>query len=345
VFPGVRSNYKHSLVKAARHCDHVFAVGDYVVDELRFLDRHFDRLDIDLVYNGIPARSLTLAQRQESRGRMQQYAANLFGYRPEWVFTHVARPVRSKGLWRDLRVLDELEPMLSERDERAGYFMLGTLAGQRKPRTVRQMERVYGWPVAHEVGYPDLAGGEEDLWHMFDAFNRDHENIRVVLVNQWDWRRELCGLRMPEDMTFADIRMGTDVEFGLSIYEPYGISQYEALSYGSICIVSNVCGCLGFSKDASGGDLPQNVLVGDFVRPAADKSFEDILAMSIPQRDAIEAQEVKRIAEVLYDRLPRDEKQTEALMNSGYALAAKMNWEHVVTDYFLPALDRAAAGK
>jgi len=344
VFPGVRSNYKHSLVKAARHCDHVFAVGDYVVDELRFLDRHFDRLDIDLVYNGIPARSLTLAQRQESRGRMQQYAANLFGYRPEWVFTHVARPVRSKGLWRDLRVLHELEPMLSERDERAVYFMLGTLAGQRKPRTVRQMERVYGWPVAHEVGYPDLAGGEEDLWHMFDAFNRDHENIRVVLVNQWDWRRELCGLRMPEDMTFADIRMGTDVEFGLSVYEPFGISQFEGLSFGALCLVSNVCGCMGSARKAIGaGDGFDNVIEGDFLRVPAAMTVPHLLNMPKALRDEVEASEGRRLAGILAERLPRSEATLKRYMELGYELAEKMSWERVVRDYFLPSLDRAAS--
>jgi hypothetical protein len=72
VFPEVKENYKHALVKAARYCDHVFAVGDYVCQEMRFLDPHFRTTDIDLVYNGIPALPLTLEQKNASRSRMQQ---------------------------------------------------------------------------------------------------------------------------------------------------------------------------------------------------------------------------------------------------------------------------------
>ena len=66
---------------------------------------------------------------------------------------------------------------------------------------------------------------------MTDFFNREHQAVRAVLVNQWDWNRQVCGERMPEEMTFGDIRRGTDLEFGLSVYEPFGISQFEPLSF------------------------------------------------------------------------------------------------------------------
>jgi hypothetical protein len=46
-----------------------------------------------MVYNGVPAGRQTLAQRIEHRARMKQYARNLFGFEPDYVFTHVARPV------------------------------------------------------------------------------------------------------------------------------------------------------------------------------------------------------------------------------------------------------------
>jgi hypothetical protein len=92
---------------------------------------------------------LTLEQQHASHRLMQQYAENLFGRRPAWIATHVARPVLSKAIWRDLRVLHEMEPMLGDRGESAAYFMLGTLAGQRRTQDIRHMERVYGWPVVH----------------------------------------------------------------------------------------------------------------------------------------------------------------------------------------------------
>jgi glycosyltransferase involved in cell wall biosynthesis len=343
VFPEVTSNYKHPLVKAARYCDHVFAVGDFVVDELRFCDSHFRTMNIDRVYNGIPARSLSLEQRKVSLDRMKQYAENLFGHRPDWVFTHVARPVRSKGLWRDLRVLHEMEPLLARRGESAVYFMLGTLAGQRPSKTVRQMERVYGWPVAHEIGYPDLAGGEEQLWEMFDAFNRDHERSVAVLVNQWDWSRQWCGQRMPEEMTFADIRTGTDVEFGLSVYEPFGISQFEGLSFGALCIVSNVCGCMGYARRTiAGREEFDNVIEGDFLDVPGEMDVEALRHMPTCVRDEIEAAEGRRLAERIVDRLPRDEQTLERRIRHGFALAGDMSWEHVVRDFFLPSLGRVA---
>jgi len=342
VFPSVLANYKHPLVKAARYLDHIFAVGDYVVDELRFVDKHIERKEIDLVYNGIPAVKITLDEKVESRERMRQYAENLLGQRPTWVMGHVCRPVVSKAIWRDLGVLHGLEPMLLERDETAVFFMLGTLAGQRRERDIAEMERVYGWPVAHEKGYPDLCGGEEVLGEMFDCFNRDHTAVRAVLVNQWDWSPEFCGRRMPEGMTFADIRRGTDVEFGLSAYEPFGISQFEALCFGAICLVSNVCGCMGFARRSEEGSDCQCVLEGDFLRGGEGWDTESLLSMRTDQRDAVEAEETARLARELIEILPRDSETMARQMRVGYDLACRMSWDCVVRDYFLPALVRAA---
>ena len=344
VFPEVLSNCKHPLVKAGRYCDYVFAVGDYIQDELRFLDPHFQTMDVDLVYNGVPALPLTLEEKRLSGRRMRQYAANLFGAEPNWIFTHVCRPVLSKAIWRDLRVLHEMGPMLIERGETAVYFLLATLAGQRRPQDVRQMERVYGWPVTHEMGYPDLAQGEELLGEMIDIFNRNREAIRVVFVNQWDWNQRVCGDRMVQEMSFADIRRGTDVEFGLSVYEPFGISQLEPLCFGAICVPSVVCGCVGFARAAAKGQpFDDNVIVGDFLKVGESMTVQELLELSIASRDQIESAEARRLAGDIVDRLPRDEDAVRRRIASGYELAKKMSWEHVVTEYFLPSLGRAAA--
>jgi len=346
VFPAVAKNFKHPLVKAARYCDGVFSVGDSVIEEMRFLDRYFKTMEIDLVYNGIPAMPLSLKDKRLSRDRMKQYAENLFGVRPDWIMTHVARPVVSKAIWRDIRVLHEMEPILAGRAERAVYFMLGTLAGQRRRRDILQMERRYGWPVTHEQGYPDLCQGEEVLGEVFDDFNRNHEAVRVAFVNQWDWSREVCGQRMPEDMTFADIRRGTDVEFGLSIYEPFGISQLEPLSFGAICVVSNVCGCLGFVRRACDGQaIDGHVIEADFLRLSGAGSLEELKNLPASRRDEIEMVEGNRLAHQMAERLPRDDDALERRIADGYELARKMGWEHVVREYFLPGLHRAVNGR
>lgn len=344
LFPEVFDNYKHPLVKAARYCDHVFAVGDHVVSELRFLDPHFRTMGIDLVYNGIPALPLSLEEKHASRARMRQYAANLFGDKPTWIFTHVARPVVSKAIWRDLRVLDEMESHLASRGESAVYFMLGTLAGQRRDQDVRHMEKVYGWPVRHEKGYPDLCQGEEVLGGYFQGFNDSHKAVRAVFVNQWNWNRRVCGDRMGEDMTFGDIRRGTDLEFGLSIYEPFGISQFEALSFGALCAVSNVCGCMGYARRVAGDELPDcNIIEGDFLEVPAGLSEAELMSLSLEQRNVIENREARRLAELIIERLPRDDEAMRRLIDAGYRLAQGMSWEHVVAEYFLPSLGRAAS--
>ena len=63
----------------------------------------------------MPAASTTLEQKLASRELMLQYAENLYGYRPDYVFTHVTRMVTSKALWRDIRVLEHLEWTLAAR--------------------------------------------------------------------------------------------------------------------------------------------------------------------------------------------------------------------------------------
>jgi glycosyltransferase involved in cell wall biosynthesis len=342
VFPETLQNYKHPLVRAARYCDHVFAVGDYVEAELHFLDSHFDRMGIDLVYNGIQAEALSLEEKYSSRALLKKYTSNLTGNTPDWIFTHVARPVRSKGIWRDLRVLHEMEPLLAERGETVVYFMLGTLAGQRRRHDIRNMEQSYGWPVTHEQGYPDMCGGEEVVGEMFDIFNRTHTASRVILVNQWGWSPNLCGQRMPAEMTIADLRRGADLEFGLSVYEPFGISQLESLSFGAMCVLSNICGCAAFCRTAAGDDRFDNILVGDFLGVDENMPIEGLLQLDVTERDGIESREGKRLAEIIIDRLPRDEEDLRRRIRSGYELARRMSWERVVQDYFLPSLSRAA---
>lgn len=342
LFPLATESYKHDLVKAARYCDCVFAVGDYVVEELKFLDPHFRTMEIDLVYNGIPSMKITPKQREESHTRMQQYAENLFGMRPNWIAAHVARPVLSKALWRDLHVLHEMEPMLAERGETAVYFMLGTLAGQRRIADVRHMESVYGWPVNHEHGYPDLCQGEDVLGDLFQDFNRNHRAVKVAFVNQWDWNHDVCGDRMPEDMTFADIRHGTDVEFGMSVYEPFGISQFEPLSFGALCVPSNVCGCMGFARQTDREiSIADNIIEANYLGLAPEESLDVLKNIPASRRDEIEAIEAKRLAKEIFDRLPRYPSQIAKRIQTGYELAHRMSWENVMENYFLPGLGKS----
>ena len=165
----------------------------------------------------------------------------------------MTRLVRSKGLWRDLRVLQEIEKGLRAQGKTAVFLLLSTEVSRRRSCDIANMEANYGWPVAHREGWPDLSGGEAEFYTAIQQFNARSRNVKVVFINQFGFDQKSCGRQMPADMEFLDIRKGTDVEFGQSIYEPFGIAQLEPLTFGGICVVSNVCGCAGFLRDVTGG--------------------------------------------------------------------------------------------
>lgn len=335
--------FKHALIDKAHLCDTIFAVGDFVVDELRFLAQPFEAFPINLVYNGIPAFEMSLEDKLASKARLQKYARTLLDYRPDYVFTHVTRLVKSKGLWRDLQVLTHLDSLLASNGKTAVLFILSTeIATGRPHENIHEMEREYGWPVFHKIGYPDLVGAEIELNSGVSAFNLQSKAIKVVFVNQFGWSQASCGTRMPIEMEFMDIRKGSDAEFGQSIYEPFGIAQVEPLSFGAICVVSNVCGCCGFIQRATDNREVPNVVIADYTHlNAAPKSLEDVLNIGLTERTQIEVENSRDIAAKLLGRLPRKPRDIEDMIKEGYEIASRMSWEVVVKDYFLPGLKQA----
>ncbi len=335
--------YKHALIDKAHLCDTIFAVGDLVVDELRFLSQPFESYPINLVYNGIPAFETSMEDKLESKSRLQKYTRTLLDYRPDYVFTHVTRLVKSKGLWRDLQVLTHLDSLLASNDKTAVLFILSTeIATGRPHEDIREMEREYGWPVHHKIGYPDLVGAEIELNNGISAFNLQSKAIKVVFVNQFGWDQASCGTRMPMDMEFMDIRKGSDAEFGQSIYEPFGIAQVEPLSFGAICVVSNVCGCCGFIQRATDNNEVPNVVIADYTHlNSPPKSLENVLDIGLAERTQIEVENSRDIAAKLLGRLPRKQRDVEDMIREGYEIASRMSWEVVVRDYFLPGLKQA----
>ncbi len=335
--------FKHALIDKAHLCDTIFAVGDLVVDELRFLAPQFESFPINLVYNGIPAFEMSLDEKLASKSRLQKYTRTLLDYRPDYVFTHVTRLVKSKGLWRDLQVLHHLDSLLASNGKTAVLFILSTeIATGRPHENIHEMEREYGWPVYHKIGYPDLVGAEIELNNGVSAFNLQSKAIKVVFVNQFGWSQASCGTRMPIEMEFMDIRKGSDAEFGQSIYEPFGIAQVEPLSFGAICIVSNVCGCCGFIQRATDNREVPNVVIADYTNVnGAPKSLEDVLHIGLTERTNIEVENSRDIAAKLLGRLPRKPRDIEEMIKEGYDIASRMSWEVVVKDYFLPGLKQA----
>jgi hypothetical protein len=340
VFGDQSTYFKHSLVEASKYCDRIFAVGDYVVEELRFLAPEFETAQIDIVYNGIPAYQINLAEKLASKAKLQQYCENLLGYKPDYVFTHVTRLVRSKGMWRDLRVLEHIEQEFRTQGKTGVLFVLSTEVSQRRSQDTHEIESSYHWPVAHREGWPDLSGGEANYYTAVQQFNARSRNVKIVFINQFGFDPEKCGKMMPHDMEFMDIRKGTDVEFGQSIYEPFGIAQLEPLTFGGICVFSSVCGCLGFLRDIIGPESVKNVIVADYTNLEVSSyvDIEDLLQIDRLIRDRIEASQSEKVAMQICSRLPKDESEIENIVKTGYELAKNMSWDVVVNDYLLSAL-------
>jgi glycosyltransferase involved in cell wall biosynthesis len=340
VFGDQNSYFKHALVEASKYCDRIYAVGDYVVDELRFLSPEFESARIDIVYNGIPAYQIGVGDKLASKEKLQQYCQNLLGYKPDFVFTHVTRLVKSKGMWRDLRVLEHLEKEFRTQGKTAMLLVLSTEVTRRRTSDIYNMESAYNWPVAHREGWPDLSGGEADYYTAVQEFNARSRNIKIIFVNQFGFAPKRCGRRMPDDMEFMDIRKGTDVEFGQSIYEPFGIAQLEPLTFGGICVFSSVCGCSGFVRDVTGAEDVKNVIIADYTNLPAQgcAEIEDVLQIERTVRDMIEAGESEKVAMQICSRLPKNQAEIESMVQTGYELAKKMSWDVVVKNYLLSSL-------
>jgi hypothetical protein len=352
VFGSQKGFYKHPLVQAARYCDNIFAVGDYVVKELRFLRKEFENVHIDLAYNGVPARALTAEEKMKSRRKLQQYCVNLLEFEPSYVFTHVTRLVPSKGLWRDVRVVEQLEKHLAKEGKSGVLFIVSTETIGRARHDVENMEKGYKWPAAHREGHPDLTGGEAAFYAGVQEWNAKARFCKIVYINQFVVNAATLGTRAPADIDFLDFRKGSDAEFGQSIYEPFGIAQVEPISFGGICVFTELCGCAGFVRKAheaaAGSEKPcTNAIEVDYTRlpdRLKGQSVAELLKMDQATRNDIERSVAADIAEELFKRLPRSTKDFEALIASGAKMGAEMNWDAVAKNYVLPGMDRAMKG-
>ena len=344
VFGSQDDFFKHALVCQAIHCDAILAVGDRVVDELRFLGAGFREATIDLVYNGLPqAERLPLAGRKRARRQLADAAEALLGFRPDLTFSHVSRLVPSKAMWRDLLVLQQLDPLLQERRRTAVLFVLATEAGSRLPASTQHMHTAYDWPVVHCEGYPDLSPGELAFDLLVRRHNTRARNSRVVFINQFGFDALSCGGALPKAVVFDDLRRGTDAEFGQSIYEPFGIAQIEPVGFGALSVVSDACGCVGFLETAyaevaqrSGGTVPPVHILGQYSQGQLEGAVPIVGGPS-----AWEAAPSRVVADALFDALPTNDSDRQSLLETGHAVAEIMSWERVVGGQLLAALKRA----
>jgi hypothetical protein len=246
--------------------------------------------------------------------------------------------------------MEGLAPLLAELGKSSVLFVLSSIIPVgRPPKAILEMEARYGWPAAHRAAtvridgqdVPDLISHEVPFYGAIEQFNRATPNAKIILVNQFGWSQDRCGKRMPREMTFLDIRQGSDLEFGQSIYEPFGIAQVEPLSFGALCVISSVCGCVGFLHRVGGHDKPSIILADYTADSSLGESVEAALSIDQARRNQIESAQARLVAHNIADRLPKDDAAAQAILKEGYALSRQMSWEVVALDYLLPGLARA----
>ncbi len=338
VFGSQRNNYRHQLVSRAHHLDGIIAVGDETANELRFLNPQMHEANVRLCYNGAPGPVTSIEDKLASRKRVLDWLEPLLGFRPNHLLTHVTRPVISKGLWRDLAVCEELDKILCAQGEKAAYLLLTCGAQPRTYEDVTKMNAEYGWPAQHRDGYPDAVGPEVELCCAAAEFNESAHSVRAIVVNQFGFTKETIGASAPEGLCLQDLRRAADAEFGLSTYEPFGISPVEPIHAGAVAVVTAISGCAGFMHRAA-GDLGIDpaahpcFLVGEFVYP--DVAATDFDAAALKK---VENVECARIAKALATKLPRTTAERAACLEAGQKLAHEMSWDRVCQREFLPAL-------
>jgi hypothetical protein len=250
----------------------------------------------------------------------------------------------SKAMWRDIDVLSALDAKLEKRGQSAVLLALSTELPRRPIEQILQMEKKWDWPLAHREGEPDLTAGEARYYQHVQAFNGRARNIRIVYVNQVGFGRDSCGRRVPKDVELLDLRRGSDVEFGLSLYEPFGISPLETLTYGGICLVSTSCGCTGFVRQIVGRKRSRNIILANYidgvVRPRA---LKDATAIGDAERREVEQTLAGQLADELLARLPKNESEQQRLIEAGHELAGQMSWDVVAEQSIFPAIRRAMA--
>ncbi len=344
VFGPQDAYFKHALVRQAWRCDAVFAVGDLILQELQFLGPEFEACEIDRVYNGVPVDgALAAGEREKARTRLGAVAEGLFGWTPDFVFTHVGRLVQSKGLWRDLLVLQALEKELAARGLSAVLIVLATEAGPRLAASIEQMRLEYDWPLVHREGFPDLTPGELSFDLEVRSFNAKARHCRALFINQFGFDARSTGGVGPAGVSFTDLRRGSDAELGLSTYEPFGIAQIEPLAYGALSVISDACGCLGFLQEVTAETAGPRIFVcGDYTDAGEEVPDDEAgwRVLNAASRRRRERQCSTEVASTLAAALPATDTARSELLEAGYAAAAAMSWDRVVETQYLPALRR-----
>ncbi|MBN2210616.1 MAG: hypothetical protein JW709_04395 [Sedimentisphaerales bacterium] len=323
-------DYCHALMRAARNCDTMIAVSDMAARELRFFDPVLMHLPVLLCPHGIADSKPGLHQRQQAREHLRQFTENLLGYRPDIILSHVMFLSLKAAVWRDLRVLYQLENKLVQANQQGIFYLVATDQPVRSSTEVQRMENGWNWPLEHQPVQPDLSPQEAKVYTYIQEFNRRCQALRIVLINQPGFFPDKCGRHWPEGMVEADLGLGSDVVFAQGIYEPWAECALTAMANGALGVITTT----------ARPPTSSNLIPADYINVLEiSRNLRDLSALDQAARDVVEERISTRVAKEIWSRLAG--ASLEKRLQAGGELRSRYGWDVICREYFLPALDRA----
>lgn len=339
VFGSQMDWYRTALVKASQRFERIFAVSDWVAEEYVFLVGGADNRKVRVVYNGLPLDHATFEEKLHSRRKFEQCLDSKGCGQVDLIFSHTCRLVKSKGIWRDLIFLSLLDPLLKKENLTGIYILLASQIPQGRPQElVDIMVKEYGWPFNHRIGWPDLVGYEVDIYNIIESFNQRAKAIRAIFINQYGLSKRKCGIDFPEDITTKDLKLATDVELGMSIYEPFGISHIEVLPSGGVPLISSSCGVHFLLEKTFPDDFKPYISV-DFLNQAKVLPENLLLSLTSEKREMLEELTLASELYQIFRAIPKNNDERERLFDQVQNYLARLDWEYIVKHFFLPSLE------
>uniref|UniRef100_A0A7V4JPF9 Starch synthase catalytic domain-containing protein n=1 Tax=Thermodesulfobacterium geofontis TaxID=1295609 RepID=A0A7V4JPF9_9BACT len=329
--------YRTPLVKLAKRFDKIFAVGDWVVEEYKFLCPDVSKEKIAIVYNATSSDHYSLEAKLRSQEKIKKNLKNRFGF-PEidLIITHVCRLVKSKGIWRDFILLPYLDNFFEKNNLYGIYILLSTLvATGRPPQETEKMVKEYCWPFEHRVGWPDLIGYEIEIYKYVKTFNLKSKNIKALFINQFGLSKRKCPTLFTEDINTLDLRIGSDIELGMSIYEPFGIAHIETLPWGGFSIHSTCCGVSFFLEKIFENTFKPYFSL-DFISTGKNFSLESLKNLTEEKRYALEEYYIANNISKIFEKIPKTLKDKEKFLEEIAKVGHKLNWDYVIKTYLIP---------
>jgi hypothetical protein len=339
IFGSQEDWYRTPLVKLAKRFDKIFAVGDWVVEEYKFLCPDVSKEKIAIVYNATSSDHYSLEAKLKSQEKIKRNLKSKFGF-PEinLIITHVCRLVKSKGIWRDFILLPYLDNFFEKNNLYGIYILLSSLvATGRSIQEVEKMVKEYCWPFEHRVGWPDLIGYEIEIYKYVKTFNLRSKNIKALFINQFGLSKRKCPTLFTEDIDTLDLRIGSDIEVGMSIYEPFGIAHIETLPFGGFSIHSTSCG-VSFFLEKTFENTFKPYFSLDFISAGKNFSVDSLKNLTEEKRYALEEYYIANNISKIFEKIPKTLKDKENFLEEIAKVGHKLNWDYVIETYLIPQI-------